>query len=118
MAKFVAVDFGERWCGLAVSQGDIAEPWGAVEKKMLADEVKRLEPEVLIFGISEGRMAEKTRQFANHLAGMLRLEVEFSDETLSSREVEALGKKDKKKQHAMAAAVILERYLEQIANRS
>ena len=107
----VAVDYGDSWCGVATSEGEIPEPYGVVKTKNVVSELKKLNPKVVVVGVSEGKSAEKARKFAKSLEDMLLWKVETVDETLTTVEAQNLSK-DKKDQHAIAAALILERYLE------
>lgn len=108
---FVAVDYGDAWCGLAISEGEIPEPYGVVATQKIIAELKKLNPETVVVGISEGKSALKAQKFAKSLENMLLWKIETADETLTSVEAQNLSK-DKKDQHAIAAALILERYLE------
>lgn len=105
------MDFGESWCGLATSEGYLSEPWGAVPTAKVFSEISQLHPELVVIGVSEGAMAQKTREFGRNLVAVLNLPIEFVDETLTSHEAEDLSS-DKQKQHAVAAAFILQRYLD------
>lgn len=109
----VGIDYGQSWCGLAISEGSLAEPLKAVATKDVFAEVARLTPEKIIVGISEKNMAKKTLVFVEKLRVWTKIPVETVDETLTSREASKI-KKDKYGQHAVAAALILQRYLDNI----
>lgn len=114
---FVAVDYGDSWCGVATSEGELASPYGVVKRANIVRELKKLNPETVVIGISEGESAQKSREFAKTLAAMLIWKIETVDETLTSIEAQALTR-DKKDQHAIAAALILERFLDLRSFRS
>ena len=107
----LGIDYGDVWCGLATSEGSLAEPLKAVLLKKIFEEVERLSPEKIVVGVSEKNMAKKTLVFVNKLQVWVKVPIETIDETLTSVEAAKI-KKDKQKQHAVAAALILQRYLD------
>lgn len=126
MANYLAIDFGFRYLGLAVNIGNLAEPLTTIDRKISQQLILKLsrlcqqhQIDSLIIGISEGRMAQKSRQFGKWLQAELKLPIIFFDETLSTWEAERLlieAKKSlkKKKQmiHQVAATVILQSFLD------
>lgn len=107
----IAIDYGERTCGVAQStEKAFASPLPAVQTKNILKILKDFNPGILVVGISEGKSKEAAQKFAKEVKDVLRCKVEFVDETLTSVEAQKLSK-DKKKQHSLAAAIILERYL-------
>lgn len=106
----LGIDYGEKWCGLATSEGSLASPLKTVPTKSIFEEVERLAPEKIIVGVSEKNMGKKTLVFVDKLAAWMKVPIETVDETLTSIEA-ARHHNDKQKQHALAAALILERYL-------
>jgi putative holliday junction resolvase len=109
----LGIDYGERWCGLAISSGSLAEPLKSVPTQTLFEEVERLAPDRIVVGVSEGTMAKKTLKFVERLKAWVKVPVETVDETLTSLEAEKIKKK-KLDQHAVAAALILQRFLDNI----
>ncbi len=108
----IAIDYGEKNCGLAVSyEGLIAEPLESVKTEKIFKKLIDLQPEEVVVGVSENFSAQKAREFAKGLQNMLPCPVVTVDETLTSVEAEKLSQ-DKGRQHAVAAALILERYLD------
>ncbi|MBI3888142.1 pre-16S rRNA-processing nuclease YqgF [Candidatus Microgenomates bacterium] len=108
----LGIDYGEKWCGLATSEGSLAEPLNTVNLANIFEEVERLKPEKIVVGISEKNMAKKTLVFVEKLKVWTKVPVETIDETLTSVEASNIKSKDKQKQHAIAAALILQRYLD------
>ena len=107
----LGIDYGQRYLGLALSAGELAEPKGTIETK----QIEVLEAKItqwgitkVVVGLSEGKMAEETKVWGKKLEKMLQLPVVFVDETLSSQEAGA-----DKDNHSKAAAVILQRYLDE-----
>lgn len=103
----LGVDYGLKNIGLAISGGYIAEPLKIVYsiseiKKIVSD----FKIEKIVVGVSEGKSKELAISFGKKLESMLGLPVDFIDETLSSYEAGA-------KAHARAAAIILQRYLDE-----
>ncbi len=71
-------------------------------------------------GIAEGEMAKKQRVFGKKLARITSLPVVFFDETLTTKEATAkmkeIGKRIKD-EDAVAAALILQNYLDYLKNK-
>lgn len=107
----VGIDYGDSHCGLAVSEGQIASPLKSVPTRNLVYELKKLNPSIIVVGVSEGKMGEKIEKFAKELSKMLILKVELVDETLTSYEARKLTK-NRDREHSLAAAFILQRYLD------
>jgi len=124
MKKILAVDFGTKRIGLAINKASLAEPlFILVNNDEVLDKFKEVceeyDVELIVVGISENKMAQKTKNFVTKLKKKLLLPIEFVDETLSSKTVQnklqEKGIKRSKKQQAIdhyAAAVILEEWLE------
>jgi len=118
--KFLGIDFGQSKIGLAVSEGNIAKPLGVVSSKRQVVEIcQRDEIETIIMGISEGKMAVKTRKFGQELQQTTNLPIEYWDETLTSQKAQEImnqaGKprmKKKSSEHTISAALILQDYLD------
>lgn len=121
--KILGIDFGLRRIGLAKSEGILAEPLVVVENdehifEQIRDIVQNEGIEQLVVGISEGEMADMTREFAQELETFIGLPMDFADETLTSKEVEQKLKErgvkysTKKPIDHFAAALILEEWLE------
>lgn len=92
--------------GLATSEGTLAEPYGVVSSlPEIQQIVAKMGITKIVVGISEGKSKERAIGFGKKLKSMLGLPVEFIDETLTT--YEAGGKN-----HAKAAAIILQRYLD------
>lgn len=116
----LGIDYGLRHLGLAISEGEIAQPLATVGIKNLqegirevAKKTKELGIDLIVVGISEGKSKARSLAFGARLTDMLRLPVEYIDETLSSHEAESIGIRiAKEKTHARAAAIILQRFLD------
>lgn len=123
--KYLAIDFGLKHLGLAVADGPLAEPlWEKNNNKTiiqyLINLIKTEKVDIIIIGLSEGKMAETTKVFAEKLKTLTDLPIFFQDETLSSVEakqklIEAHASQSKRRQdHSAAAALILQNYLDTI----
>lgn len=124
--KILAIDFGEAKIGLAISEGEIAQPRGVVLISNFQSPISNLcrkeRVEKIIIGISEGKMGEKTKKLGEEIRKLTGLPVEYWDETLTSQEArskmnEAQKPRMKKKssEHSIAAALILQDYLDNLS---
>lgn len=121
----LGIDYGAKHVGLALSTGPLAEPLTTLKvNPKLLDRLRqmcfKLEVQKIIIGISEGRMAEETREFARHLQARLELPVVFQDETLTTHQAiqQLIDTKGKKKlgvgrKDKFAATLILQEYIDQ-----
>lgn len=117
--RLLGVDYGLRRIGLAISDGDLAEPFGVVNS--LEDVIKfsKLQD---IGKIIIGRPTpqnDKIKSFGDRLSEITEIPVEYWDETLSTvtahRSRQSSGAGVKKRRTAIddhAAAVILQSYLD------
>ena len=125
--KILGVDYGRRKVGLAVADGHLAEPLKVIRVNSLdeaaekvAEAVEAEKVEKVIVGMSEGKMAEETRNFLSTLVSRLStVPVETFDETLTTQDAQKLAieagiKRLKRKalEDAFAAAVMLQSYLD------
>lgn len=92
MRKVLAIDFGTKRIGVAVSRATLAEPllilpnnevlWSALQEIVAAEEA-----DLVLVGMSEREMALKTQEFTNTLEKYINVPIQFIDETLSSKTV-------------------------------
>lgn len=124
--KTLGIDYGRRKVGLAISDGNLAEPLRvllvnsleeALEKVMGAIKLQQIEK--VVVGISEGEMAEESRAFAKTIRNHSSIAVDTFDETLTSQDAQTLSreagvgqKKRKGMEDAFAAAIMLQNYLD------
>ncbi len=122
--KYLGIDFGLKRIGLAVSEGDLASPFKTIQvsgprdglKKTL-EIVQKENVEKIIVGLPEGKIGNTVLGFIKALkkAG---LDVESSDETLSSKKAISkmielnIPKEKRKKSDDIAAAIILQDWLD------
>lgn len=133
MKKILALDLGDAWTGIAISDalGIVARPYDTVATKEVSSaltEIFKKEPiGTVVVGYPKTMAGTESAQTLKIVAHKERLEKEFPhatwllrDERLSSKRADTLrieqGKKqktkeDKLKGHALAAAFILDSYL-------
>lgn len=127
--RFLAIDFGLKKIGLAISEGDLAEPLAVIPNqssvisKMVALCRERKIEEIIV-GVAEGKIAKQARSFGEALSRKSGLVVVYQDETLTTKEaigkMVEVGKKRKyrqEKEDAFAAALILQEYLDKQKRR-
>ena len=131
--KYLAIDYGEKRTGLAICDASetIVTPLTVISgqkelPKRIADIVEKEGAEAIILGLplnmdgSEGPQAKLVLKFAEQLRERLDIPIHLQDERLSSfnaeqklAPAELTKSKKKKRLDAVAAASILEAFLEQ-----
>jgi len=123
----LAVDFGTKRVGVAISRGSLAEPLVIIPNSpTLLTQLKEIltqeKVEKLVVGLSENTMAELTRHFVTQLQTVTDLPIELVDETLSShtaaRKLRESGASLRVRQQPLddrAAAEFLQEYLDGIS---
>lgn len=135
MPRILAIDYGDSQLGLALSDPlkITAQPFGtyrlkkndAENREFFRNLVKEKEVEEIVLGFplrmdgSQGRRAELTRKFACWLEEATKVKVRLWDERLTTRQAlkrlegfKGSIKEKKQKEDQLAAAIILEAYLE------
>lgn len=129
--KLLCIDYGTRRIGVAFAATPIAEPLRVISNvtksssetitphalQELLELIEETEADRIIVGISEERMAEKTRDCVAFIEQSTSVPIEYVDETLSS--VEAYqgmrhmkkSKREGDRDH-YAAATILQNYID------
>jgi putative holliday junction resolvase len=124
--KILGIDYGRRKVGFAVAYGSISEPLQVTRYEdfaVLVEGIKKIiEKEnvtKVVIGVSEGDMAKETREFGKRLEKEIFVPVETFDETLTSKDAQALSieagvpqKKRHQMEDAYAAAIMLQNYLD------
>jgi putative transcription antitermination factor YqgF len=123
MIKYLGIDYGLAHIGLATSEHMLATPLPSLHNDptlvaRLSSLITKEGITTIVCGIPEGMLAPKVKLFAEQLRLATSLPVILHQETLSSQEAiqklrEAGASRAKKKDdHAYAACLILEDYLE------
>jgi len=136
--RVMALDVGARWVGVAVSDPTetLARPLEALERgskeedvAALADLIERFQVRLLVVGHpmsldgSQGPQAQQIAAYADYLSEHLPVSVRLWDESFSTTEAEAIMRQNRGERarrmarsdgglDAIAAAVILQRYLD------
>ncbi len=130
--RYLAIDYGQKRTGLAICdpQQTVVSPLMVLEDpSSLLDEIMNIaddyQVEAFVIGLplnmdgTEGPPSQKVRAFANQLTEKTGLSVVFQDERLSSfaaeqklKETETPRDKKKKRLDALAAAEILQNFLD------
>ncbi len=124
----LGIDFGLKKVGIAIGTGSLAEPYMVLrysDMKILEEEIKKIcdkeKVEKIIVGVSEGEMAQKTREFIDDLKREFSIPVEEFDETLSTQEAQRLSiespmrrSKRREMEDAIAASVMLQNYIDSL----
>ena len=125
---YLCIDFGFKKIGLATSFGEIASPWKILSTNSLKNSISQINKilaeekfDKIIVGLPEGKMGKNTLKFVSHLRKQ-GINVETADETLTSKNATDLmietgvPRNKRKYQDAVAASIILQRYLDQKNN--
>lgn len=122
--SILAIDFGTKRIGLAISEGFLAQPLQVLSNdKKIFSKLKRIcaknNVEKVIVGIPEGTLVDKILRFAKDLQKELKIKVELESEILTTETAKKLlieakrGQKFRKESlDAAAATVILQQYLD------
>jgi len=124
--KILGIDYGRSKVGLAIAEGPLADPWKVLhysETSVLESQIKKIieteKIEKIVVGLSEGQMAEETKEFVAAIQPFIISPIELFDETLSSHDAQEMSRAagiSQKKRHEMedayAAAIMLQNYLD------
>jgi putative Holliday junction resolvase len=121
--NFLGIDYGEAKIGLAISAGELAQPLGVIKTENGQEKISQIcekqEIEKIIVGVSEGKIGERAKNFGDSLGQITGLPVIFWTEALTSslareKMIEAQKGRRKRKldEHAVAAAIILQDFLD------
>lgn len=121
--NYLAIDYGSKRIGLAVAVEGIIEPINPINNdsylfKNLEKIIADYQIEKIFVGISEGEFAKKTKIFVSELQNMVRLDIETTEEAVSTIEADKIfltnhkkKKNYKKTIDSISAAVILRRVI-------
>ena len=133
--RCLGLDVGDRWIGVALSDplGIMASPLTVIKRQDVVSDIEAITEIIdrdgvgqIIVGLpismggSTGKQAEKVNAFAEELRRHTKVLLEYRDERLSTvsarrlmRDVSAPKNKGKIKDDAIAAAIILQGYLDE-----
>lgn len=112
--KYLGIDYGKSKVGLAISEGLMASPLKVIQISSLKDALQKILHEIkvesvdrVIIGLAEsGEARSITEKFVRELEK--EISVTLADETLST-----YNSKGKNNEDAVAAALILQNYLDE-----
>lgn len=120
--KILAIDYGEKWVGLAISDDNrkLAFPYKILANNrqifsVLNEIVKKEEIYKIVVGLPLNKQMKPTRQtletenWAEKLVKQVEIPIDFENEIFTSKAADKLGIKN---QHAAAAAILLQSYLD------
>ncbi len=114
--KLLGFDYGRRHLGVAQAVKGVVEPLAVInysQRKelfsVLADFCRRYQPDLLVWGLPRGKLRPEVRRLAEKVAKMVKLPVEFVDETLTTKDAQKWVRRGR--EDAVAAALILEYFL-------
>ncbi len=120
--KILAIDYGKRWIGLAISDDErrMAFPYKTLinDKKLFSsfnEIVKKEDIYKIVIGLPLNKQMKPTQQttetenWARELIKKVEIPIDFENEIFTSKAANKLGAKN---QHAAAAAIFLQDYLD------
>lgn len=125
--KVLAIDFGTKRIGLALSFGTLADPLTVIPNdaqvlNYIAKLVNNYKISQIIVGISENEMAKKTKEFTLQLGRAIKIPIEFHDETLSTanarKKLALRNKSQNQPVDHLAAAEFLQDWLDSRPSRT
>ena len=125
--RLLGIDYGRKRIGLAFSEGFLPSPLSVILVKtqvQVLTDIKRdcqeLGIEKLVMGISQGILEKEMKAFGEKLSTQMGIPIVFIEEAFTSKtairkmvEGNTTQKKRKTMEDATAAALILERFLEE-----
>jgi putative Holliday junction resolvase len=122
--RILGIDFGLKKIGLAISEEKLSEPFRVIRYEdidtlmtQLKEIIRDEDIEKVVVGISEGEMAEKSREFGKKVQEFI--DVDYQDETLTSQDAQKMAIESgmsQSKRHEMedayAASIMLQSYLD------
>lgn len=128
MGKILALDLGDQWVGVAISDisRNFARPYTTIEaaqtESFLAEAIKKEQIDLVVVGYPKtmkGGESSQTKKIVEHTKkleeGFPSIQFVLWDERLSSQRAQtvssAKSREDKRKSHAIAAAFILDSYI-------
>lgn len=124
--RYLGIDYGLKKMGLAISEGQLASIYKIMEISSLKDALVKINHivnkekiDLAVVGLPEsGKNQAATKKFIKHLKK--NMAVEIVDETLTSQDAQRLmidlnlGQKERQKEDAYSAALILQRFLDSL----
>lgn len=130
--NILSIDYGRIYLGLAISRQSFSFPLKVIKSKSdqhkireIVKIIKQEEIAKIILGWQAGKLEAKIKGFANKLEKITKLEVVLIDENLTSKQAvnkmikEGVSQKKRKfLEHAYAACLILDNYLEELKEKN
>lgn len=118
----LGLDYGTQRIGIALATTSLAEPLTVIPNDnhtltTISQLARHHQADLIVIGLSEGYMAQKTRQFAHQLSQVVNMSIKFFDETLTSHQArqQLLHQSRRTRslpQDAYQAALILQAFLD------
>ncbi|MBI2010053.1 MAG: Holliday junction resolvase RuvX [Candidatus Chisholmbacteria bacterium] len=119
---FLGLDYGRKRIGVALAEKTLATPLTVLANnpqvtRKIISLYQKYRSHAIVLGISEGKMAQETREFAKLLKAHLKAPLYLHDETLTSYEANLKllhhkKSKRRKPQDAYQAALMLQDFLD------
>lgn len=126
--QILGIDYGRKKVGLAIgdTESRLAQPLKILRYlslKEVEEEIGRIvrdqKIEKIVLGVPDGEIERESRKFGENLKKALNISIEYTDETLSTKEAQSLSiqagikrKKRKGMEDAYSASLILQSWLD------
>jgi len=121
----LGIDYGEKMVGVAISDGTYAQDLDSFATNEAIDRIvlqcQQYLIEQIVIGEGTGRLSQTIDSFGKKLAGLTKLPIIYWDETLTTARAQAVlltnrstRKRRRTKEHQVAAALILQSYLDSL----
>jgi putative Holliday junction resolvase len=125
----LGIDLGQKTTGIAISQGTLATPFATIKHQSTSQAVAQIAKicdqeniQKIVVGFVEGKIKSYFQNFVNNFKKVRpQIEVILWDETLTTRQAQVYmiklqvpKTKRAQKEHEVAAAIILQSYLDSL----
>jgi putative transcription antitermination factor YqgF len=119
--NYLGIDYGQKYLGVAISSGQLAQGLTTVYYNEALREIPILCEKNnithILIGQPQGPLFDKVAEFAKSLSDVVTCKVILVDETLTTHEAQKhlaslSRKRQKTKEHQVAAAILLQSYLD------
>ena len=117
--NILGIDWGKKKIGLAIADGILADPYGIIDSDNWEMKISKIceenKIEKIVIGVSEAQSGQEAKDFGSKLGSLTEIPIVYFDETLTTYDALVKmkeGKSKKQDEDAIAAAIILQNYID------